>query len=223
MQSRPVALSWALLVSCSAPQTGDRLTNPETGLLDSTETDSGLVDTGSPWTDTGEDTEDLDTAAETTPPSDTGDTDPPDPPEIDPCDGLPFGVCWVRTHPMMIAGLVVSMDSPPGSEVERFYQDFGANTVQFWADALPTEVDSWASVGHPDFAWVAWIDASGISYGNNQALGGVGADPAGRVGYQVGDEPRTLDELEGIQQGIDTVRAEDPDALVIVNFGNGET
>jgi len=124
---------------------------------------------------------------------------------------------------MMISGLVVGMENTPTAVVHQFFDGFGANTAQFWMDGLPLHVQDWRAANHPDFQWISWIQGDASSVSTGTTLGGVGSNSPGRVGFQVGDEPRTMEELLELQDGIQTVRATDPEALVIMNFGNGET
>ncbi|MDP6934225.1 MAG: hypothetical protein QGG40_14970, partial [Myxococcota bacterium] len=164
---------------------------------------------------TTRDTSTTDTDTDT----DTGstNTDTGEPP--DPYADLTGAMRWVRTHPMMISGLVVQMSTPSSSEVSAYFNDFGANTLQLWVTGLPQELADWQS-NEADLEWISWIMDDGTSATSGTALGGMGSDPTGRIAYQVGDEPGSLEDLQELEAGIGVIRDHDPDALVIVNFGN---
>ena len=182
-----------------------------------------LQDTGSPQVDDTatsstppvESAEPKDTSTDTAPP-DTGEAPPPKP------EWAP-GKQWVRTHEMMISGLVVQMDAPSSSTASTYFDTFGANTAHFWQTGLPDEVGAWRASSDADYQWISWVDGDGMSSANGVVGGGVGANPDGRVAYQIGDEPRNASDLAALQTGIDAVRSTDPDALIIVNFGNAES
>ncbi len=128
---------------------------------------------------------------------------------------------WVRTEPMFISGLIPSMGAPSSSFVTGYLDDFGANAVHLWQDGLPGEMDAWR-VERPGVRFLTWTLPDGTPAGpNDQVLGGYSGEP-GRIGYQISDEPRTLAELQAIEQGVAAVRAADPGALVIINFGQVE-
>ena len=181
--------------------------------------DTGRMD--SALGDTGDSQSATDTDPNPDPdPGDTG-SDDPDPPE-DHCDGLTPAMCWVRTNPMVVSGLVPSMGAPPEGAVDAYFDDFGANTAHLWMTSLPGEVSGWRQHRGNDFRFIAWVMDDGTSASNGQVLGGVGAGAPGLVGYQVGDEPEDLAALQAIEVGVDAVRAVDPDALIIVNFSVGK-
>jgi hypothetical protein len=125
---------------------------------------------------------------------------------------------WVRDNPMFISGLNVSVGPPSASDVNEYFDTFHANGVYLWSDVLPTEMNAWQAPGRSDFRYVAWVTPNGNSAENAQLLGGYPANAAGRIGYQIDDEPRTMDDLIALQVGIDAVRAHDPAALIIANF-----
>ena len=83
-------------------------------------------------------------------------------PVVDPCDGLGRGLCWVRSNPMVISGLVPSMGSPPQEVVGTYFGDFGANTAHLWATGLPHEVSAWRSLAGGDFRFIAWVDRKSV-------------------------------------------------------------
>jgi hypothetical protein len=135
-------------------------------------------------------------------------------------DAAPLGRArqWVRDHPMVVAGLSVVMGAPAPAAVTDYYDAFHATAAHLWATGLPDEAAGWAAAGHPRHRLVTWLDPDGTSHWNGLLLGGLPAPPAGRVAYQLGDEPRTLADLQAMKPGFDAVRAADPDALVVMNF-----
>lgn len=135
-----------------------------------------------------------------------------------PTPDLPRGLAWVRANPMFISGLTVSMPPPDATAVGDYFDVFHANAVHLWQDGLPTEMNGWAAAGHADFRFVSWVRNDGTSPDGGEVIGGYPADSAGRIGYQIGDEPGDLAELAEMDVGVNAVRAADPDALVIVNF-----
>ena len=137
---------------------------------------------------------------------------------------LKRGLAWVRSQPMFISGVVVSMGAPPVDFVREYFEDFHATAAHLWANGLPRELDGWraaARLGRQDFRFVSWVEKDGASLDGGKTLGGYGPNPPGRIGYQVGDEPRSLQEYRLFEAGIAAVRAADPEALVIVNFHHG--
>jgi hypothetical protein len=123
---------------------------------------------------------------------------------------------------MFISALNVSMGQPPGEFVDHYFDAFHANAVQLWVSGLPFEAQGWAATGHPNAPWVSWTFADGTSGANRQLIGGLSADPPGRIGYQIDDEPKDMTELRRIEAGVDAVRLADPNALLIVNFLDGQ-
>jgi hypothetical protein len=127
---------------------------------------------------------------------------------------------------MFVSALTVSMGSPPAAFVNAYYDDFHANATHLWADGLLNEVNGWAAPGRADFRFVSWVMANGCSADNWQVAGGYAGSPAGRIGYQIGDEPGlgcddaqcALDDLYEMEAGLNAVRAVDPDALIYINF-----
>ncbi len=126
----------------------------------------------------------------------------------------------VERHPMHISALVVSMGQPPPGEIGDYFGDFRANAVSLWLDGA-SEAPLWK--GNP---FTVWLDDAGTSLewdgtawvSTGQLLGGLPPDVPGRIGYQVGDEPRTLAQFREIEAGMDAVRAADPEALIFTNF-----
>lgn len=130
------------------------------------------------------------------------------------------GGAWVRNNPMFISGLTPSMGAPPTDFVRAYFDDFGANAAHLWQDALPTEAQGW-NAHRSGVPYVAWTTAAGRSSGHGPAvLGGVAVAAPGRIGYQVSDEPRSMADLLAIEEGVREIRAMDPDALIILNFGS---
>jgi hypothetical protein len=148
----------------------------------------------------------------TTPDADPGAPDASTPPD------LPRGLAWVRENPMFISGLTVAMPTPSTAQVGEYFDLFEANAVHLWEDGLPTEMDGWAAAGHAGFRFVSWVRPDGTSHDGGLLIGGYPANAPGRIGYQIGDEPRNMDQLIETDVGVDAVRAHDPDALIIVNF-----
>lgn len=141
-----------------------------------------------------------------------------EPPDV---SGLSRGLAWVRTNPMFISGLAVSVPQPSAEQVREYFDEFHANAVHLWSNGLPNQISNWNDAGHPEFRWVSWVSKDGTSVDGGQLLGGAQRLP-GRIGYQIGDEPGLnmdgMEELMEIEQGMNAVRAVDPNALLIVNF-----
>lgn len=142
---------------------------------------------------------------------------------------LSRGLEWVRSNPMFVSGLTVAMGPPPAEFVRAYYEDFHATAAHLWATGMPAEAAAWGAVGPPNARFVSWLDADGNSAANPAAgvLGGGPAAMAGRIGYQVGDEPGlscngdtqcALNDLARMEVGLDAVRAADPNALIFLNF-----
>ena len=137
---------------------------------------------------------------------------------------VPAGMDWVRHNPMLITALIPSMGAPPGAEADAYFDEFGATAVQLWMDG-PAEVAPWQQV-RPEAPFVTWVDRDATSLvwngaefvSSGEILGGLEADVPGRIGYQVGDEPLTVEVLQEIEAGIAAVRAADPEALAFTNF-----
>jgi len=82
-------------------------------------------------------------------------------------------------------------------------------------------MNGWQNAANPAFRWVSWTLPDGTSGDGHELAGGYGADPPGRIGYQVSDEPRDMDDLYAIEAGCEALRQHDPNALIIVNFSIG--
>ncbi len=131
-------------------------------------------------------------------------------------DGLSRGWVYVRTHAPFVTGLTVSTAPTGAAAVLRYFDDFNASAVHLWATGAPNEVASWQVAGTRD--WVSWVDEDGKSAANGQILGGLPPDSPGRIGFQVGDEPRDMATLDRMGAGIAAVRQADPGALAWMNF-----
>jgi len=138
----------------------------------------------------------------------------------DPAD-LPPGLAWIRSNQPFISGLATHVGAPPLGEVNRYYDDFHATATHLWITGLPFEAEAWAAANHPDFRWLSWIEADGINPHTGTGVGDYPVTP-GRIGYQIWDEPRNLDDVDAMMVGVDRVRQNDPDGLVVVNFGNAD-
>jgi len=172
----------------------------------STAGDTGMADATDVGTDTASGT---DVAADTT--SDAGADTLPDPSQ------LPRGLRWVRENPMFVSGLTPTMGTPPAWWVDEYLDDFGATAAHLWQNGMPSTVTGWRASGR-DVRWLSWTLPDGTSGENRQLLGGMGANPPGRIGYQISDEPRTQEEFDAIVDGVAAVRAVDPDALIAINY-----
>ena len=187
----------ALLMGACDPQLGSESPADDADLLDTGTGDTGQIDPVDP-------------------------VDPIAPPELPgpytPADssGYGRGLAWVRTHPMMVSGLVTMMGPPSAADVDRYYGDFGANTLHLWSSGLAEELDGWLQL-RPDQPWISWVLDDGSGW-NGQLIGGI-TPSSGRIGYQVGDEPADMAAMLALQPGLDAVRAADPDALVFLNQG----
>ncbi len=131
---------------------------------------------------------------------------------------------WLRVHPMPITSLVATVPNPPKAVVDRYLEQFGANAVHQWKDG-PPQVEAWLK-HRRGTGYITWLENNGNSAAWNgsqfvdtgQLMGGLpGANP-GRIGYQVGDEPDSVDLVNQIISGINRVRARDPEALLFTNL-----
>ncbi len=131
---------------------------------------------------------------------------------------------WVRENPMVVSALVVSMGGPPRWVAAEYLGEFAANAVALWKDG-PGEIAGWGDAKSrprfytwldPDGTSVRWNGAKFVSTG--EVLGGLGPAFPGRIAFQVGDEPSSIDDLQAIAAGMAAVRAGDPGALVFTNF-----
>jgi len=124
---------------------------------------------------------------------------------------------WVRDNPMFISGLVSQMGAPPRSAVDRYFDEWNANAIHLWESALPEELIGWQA-HRPGARWLTWLHGDGTVVRNRLVLGGHPADSPGRIGYQLGDEPRTWESMNEILGGLEAVRRADPNGLRVVNF-----
>ncbi|MFO0673860.1 MAG: hypothetical protein U0235_30275 [Polyangiaceae bacterium] len=112
------------------------------------------------------------------------------------------------------------MPLPTASQVADYFDAFGANAVHTWATGLPARIDAFRAANHAGFRYVSWVEKDGKSLANGQLLGGIAKNSAGRIGFQIGDEPADDAALDVMLASASAVRAADPDALVIVNFAD---
>jgi hypothetical protein len=117
---------------------------------------------------------------------------------------------------MFISGLTVGMSSVDANAAHDYLDGLHANAVHTWATGLPGEIAAWQSV-RPGVRWVSWVDQTGNSLSNSSLLGGTDGG-AGRIAYQIGDEPASQHDYDQIVAAIASVRMADPDALTIVNY-----
>jgi hypothetical protein len=118
------------------------------------------------------------------------------------------------------------MNVPPPGVISDFFGPFGATATMLWQDGA-AEVPGWQPAGDPN-PFITWLRNDGTSsvwdpflsqfVTTGLVLGGLDTGHPGRIGFQVGDEPGSITALEQIQQGIETVRTYDPDALVYTNL-----
>jgi hypothetical protein len=131
---------------------------------------------------------------------------------------------WLLKHPMPITSLVPSLPNPPGSVVERYMEPFGANAVHLWMDG-PSEVEGWLQ-HRRGAGFMTWLAPNGNSLAWNgsqfvdtgQLIGALGPNTAGRIGFQVGDEPNSDAHMQEIATGINRIRGFDPNALLFTNL-----
>ncbi|MFH1808318.1 MAG: hypothetical protein ABIJ09_06230 [Pseudomonadota bacterium] len=128
---------------------------------------------------------------------------------------------WVRDNPMFISGLTVVMAAPPADFVHAYFDGFHATAVHLWQTGLPDEQAGWAAAGRSDLRWLSWLNQAGNSSANGQLLGGLTTPPAGRIGYQLWDEPGDYAEFLSMRAGFDAVRGADPGALIVMNHMSG--
>jgi hypothetical protein len=131
---------------------------------------------------------------------------------------------WLRLHPMPITSLVPSLPNPPPTVVDRYMEPFGANVVHVWEDG-PPQVEGWLQYRR-GAGFISWLHRNGNSkvwngsqfVDSGQLLGGLAPNTPGRIGYQVGDEPDSVQALQEIAAGISRVRSADPAALLFTNL-----
>ncbi len=147
------------------------------------------------------------------------DADPNAPDAMPPVEH-PRGVQWVRDNPMFISGLTVQMPAPSSTQLDEYFDDFGATAVHLWELGLPARMDGWeaAAAGRSDYRWLSWTHSDGTSLVNGDVIGGYAAGKPGRIGYQIGDEPRNIEDMTAMVAGVAAVRAADPDSLIVLNY-----
>lgn len=139
-------------------------------------------------------------------------------------DGASRGDRWVRTHPMLITALSASMGTPPAAIVEDYFGAFGATATLLWQDG-PAELAGWQPGGAAN-PFITWLRSDGTSAvwngvafeSSGELMGGLEPGAPGRIGYQVGDEPASLLEVDRIAEAIDEIRTVDPEALLFTNL-----
>ena len=125
------------------------------------------------------------------------------------------GQQWVRDNEIFVSALKVQQPSPSSQEVSDYFDSFHANAAHLWIDGLSASAGAWSAAGK---RFVAWTDSDGEAT-NGMVLGGAqGVNLPGRIGYQIGDEPRSMAAYLEIEDAIDVIRSADPEALLIVNF-----
>ena len=72
---------------------------------------------------------------------------------------------WVRSNPLFVSAINVSMGAPPAAFVNNYYA-FGANAVHLWADGLPFEMQAWRNRRPGNFRFLSWVAANGRSPAN---------------------------------------------------------
>ncbi len=150
---------------------------------------------------------------------DDGDARTP-PVTCEPSAELGRGFTWVRENPMFISGIVPGGTVPDSAGAADYFDVFGANAAHLWENGLPTLMDAWAALETPGFQWVSWLKFDGTSHDGGEVIGGYAANPPGRIGYQIGDEPRTWADYNNMVAGLAAVKAADPDGLRYINFSH---
>lgn len=140
-------------------------------------------------------------------------TPPPPPPG--------FGTQWVRSHPIHIAGTV---------DATGFTAEDVTTYADFWnasgADVYPTGADHITNWFEPNgLPWTLWISPGkeGPDGVFQQSEVGVPAHLPGRIGYQIGGEPRTQTETDEVIATAAALKAYDPNGLVYVGLNSDPT
>jgi len=123
------------------------------------------------------------------------------------------GLDWIRSHPTPISADLIHQANPPAEWMDQ-YLDF-APALMLHYNGM-NELAPWMAHS-PEAPWISWVWKDGTS--NGQVL--TGEQYPGRIGYQIGDEPSNILELQELEQGIGAVKAQDPDGLTIINMGPG--
>ena len=202
-----------LLIACDAAPPGSNPSDSSVAIDAGTPApgaDAGAIDAAAP-DDSGSSGAD---AGSPTPGVDAGPA-----PVTGPPPGWPENRAWdwVRSHPMFISALVSQMGDPPRAAVDEYFDDFDANAIHLWETGLPRELDGWHEE-RPGMPWLTWLHGDGTNVTNGMVLGGYPAGAPGRIGYQLGDEPREWPDMDEIMTGLAAVRDADPDGLRIVNY-----
>jgi hypothetical protein len=127
------------------------------------------------------------------------------------------GLKWVRDNPTFLTGLVPRLGAPSKAFADAYFDDFHANAVHLWQLGVPTAMNGWRA-HRPADRWLSWLRDDGTSGEGGQVLGGYPADEPGRVGWQIGDEPRNMQDLMALEPGVNAVRSADPNALIVLNY-----
>jgi hypothetical protein len=161
---------------------------------------------------------------------DNGDPDHPEdsgpPPDCAPLDDTDSpqpstrGLSWVRQNKLYLTGYNVSMGIPAPDVAREYFDDFGATAAHFAATGLPHEVEGWREATGDGYRFASGLNADGTSMINNEIIGGAPPGQPGRIGYYISDEPGmpNAPPWSEFRQGIQAVRAADPEGLIIVNF-----
>jgi hypothetical protein len=111
---------------------------------------------------------------------------------------------------------------PPQSFVNDYFDGFNATAVHFWETGLPRQLAEWEASGRPGLRFFAWVNKDGRSRDGGEVLGAIAPSRAGRVGFQIGDEPGLNGEgfasVLPFREGVEAVRTADPEALLVMNF-----
>jgi hypothetical protein len=131
---------------------------------------------------------------------------------------------WLRKHPMPITSLVPTLPNPPAAVVKRYMEPFSANAVHLWMDG-PSQVEGWLK-HRRGAGFLSWLAANGNSLAWNgsefvdtgKLIGGLARNTPGRIGFQVGDEPNSDEQMQAVSAGINRIRGHDPNALLFTNL-----
>jgi hypothetical protein len=136
----------------------------------------------------------------------------------------PLDRVWrrLRADPPFVSALLLVVGPPPRAFVDDYFDGFNATAVHFWENGLPRQLAYWEASGRPGLRFFSWVDKDGRSRDGGAVLGAIGAARNGRVGFQVGDEPglkgKGFSGVLPFREGVEAVRAADPNALVVMNF-----
>lgn len=139
----------------------------------------------------------------------------------------PLDPVWrnIRSNPPFVSALMLVDGPPPRVFVDDYFDGFNATVVHFWENGLPHQLAGWNASGRPGLHFFSWLNRDGRSRDGDKVLGAIGANRPGRIGFQIGDEPglqgQGLTDILRFREGVDAVRAADPNALVVMNFALG--